>query len=80
MGIFRHKVGSVDAINKFRLDYVVPNDVYIRLGPLHIRTATPIYNQDTGKMPFTVSLIVEGVIRFPIHSILRVHLHFWRLV
>ena len=79
MGIFRIDVDSNDKINAFREKHHIPDDVYIRLGPPLPPEATPIYDPQTQEMPFSLSSIVEGGVRFPLHPLLRQCLNFWQL-
>ena len=76
MGIFTKEVDTTDKINVFKAKYLIPNDVFIRLGPPLDKDATPIYNPDTEEMLFSVTSIVEGGIGFPLHPLLRECLYF----
>ena len=79
MGIFRNRVSTLEKLNEFRVEYNVPNDVYLRLGPPLDRSETPVFDQGTQEMPFALSSIIEGGIRFPLHPLIRECLHFWEL-
>ena len=79
MGIFRNRVSTLDKLNEFRVEYNIPNDVYLRLGPSLDRSETPVFDQNTQEMPFALSSIIEGGIRFPLHPLIRECLSFWGL-
>ena len=79
MGIFRNRVSTIEKLNEFRVEYNVPNDVYLRLGPPLDRPEIPVFDQGTQEMPFALSSIIEGGIRFPLHPLIRECLNFWGL-
>ena len=79
MGMFWNQVGTLVKINAFRVKHSIPDDIYIHLGPLLDRAATPICDPDTFEMPFSLSSIVKGSVQFLLHPLLRECFHFWEL-
>ncbi|XXG69640.1 hypothetical protein AAC387_Pa06g2452 [Persea americana] len=74
MGVYRHLLGDPGSIDHFRDLYKVPSNVEVRPdGP-----EDGLAYRD-GWMPFWLVSVVEGGIRFPLHSLVRDCLWEWRL-
>ena len=69
MEIYRHWLETPQARAEFRAKYRIPDDVHIRLDdPENLFVGLTFTNS---WIPFMLVIVIEGVIQFPLHPLLR---------